>query len=381
MPLIGSDQTLALSALVMAIVAFGMWAERTRWGARLGGPVLLLAVPMVLANLNVMPHSAALYDGVAVYVVPAAIPLLLLRADLRSILRESGTMLLAFALAAGATTVGALVSVHLVDLGAKEAEIAGTILSSYIGGSLNFVASAEALGIRDSSVYVASLAADAVGAVFFLVALMLLPAMSFVRKSMPSKFLDGSVDESTGDATHQATAFHLPHAANGLAISLAICAASHALCAWLNLESLYILVVTAIALVVANFARPVLRHVSADFEIGTLFMYLFFVCIGAGADFVEVAGAALPILAYIIIMVIVHLLLLIGIGRMLRLDLAEVMIASNACILGPGTAAALAASKGWKTLVAPGILVGMLGYAIGTFIGVSVAALLKFWAA
>jgi uncharacterized membrane protein len=153
-----------------------------------------------------------------------------------------------------------------------------------------------------------------------------------------------------------------------------------ALGAWLtglfHVESLYILVVTALSLLVANFAKPVVRHVTADFELGTLFMYLFFVCIGAGANLAEVLGAALPILLFIVVMVVVHLLLLVIAGKLLKLDLAEVMIASNACILGPAPAAALAASKGWQPLIAPGILVGMFGYAIATFIGVAMSALL-----
>ena len=87
-------------------------------------------------------------------------------------------------------------------------------------------------------------------------------------------------------------------------------------------------------------------------------------------------GAALPVLLFIVVMVIVHLVVLVIVGRFLRLDLAEVMIASNACILGPAPAAALAASKGWQPLVAPGLLVGMFGYAIATFIGVALSALL-----
>ncbi|MDX1555084.1 MAG: DUF819 family protein, partial [Xanthomonadales bacterium] len=76
-------------------------------------------------------------------------------------------------------------------------------------------------------------------------------------------------------------------------------------------------------------------------------------------------------------MVVVHLVLIVTAGRMLRLDLAEVMIASNACIHGPAPAAALAASKGWRALIAPGILVGLFGYAVATFIGVGLTALLR----
>ena len=87
-------------------------------------------------------------------------------------------------------------------------------------------------------------------------------------------------------------------------------------------------------------------------------------------------GAALPIVGFIVVMVVVHLLLLIAIGSWWKLDLAEVLIASNACILGPAPAAALAAGRGWQALVAPGILVGMFGYAIATFIGIALAGIL-----
>lgn len=71
-----------------------------------------------------------------------------------------------------------------------------------------------------------------------------------------------------------------------------------------------------------------------------------------------------------------HLLVVVAVGALHRLDLAEVLIASNACILGPATAAALAASRGWKSLVGPGIVVGVLGYVIANFIGAAVPAML-----
>lgn len=363
----------------MILVAVAMWAERTSWGQRLGGPLLLIAGAMLLSNLGIIPHSAPLYGTVAGFLVPVAIPLLLLRADFRTIFLESGRMLAVFLLAAAATVAGAFAAAVLIDLGPLEPQITGTVAASYIGGSLNFVATAQALGIRDSLIYVAALSADAVGAVFFLLALMLMPTVGFVRAAMPSKFI-GVVPAPRPETAERSSGgrepFSLTGAANGLAVSLVVCATA----AWLGdvfgLESFYILGVTVLALVVANLAKPVLRRVSADFELGTLFMYVFFACIGAGANLAEVVGTALPILAFIVVMVAVHLALIVIAGRLFRLDLAEVMIASNACILGPAPAAALAASKGWKALVAPGILVGMFGYAIATFIGVALAALL-----
>jgi uncharacterized membrane protein len=381
MPLIHADQTFALSAVIMVIVAFGFWAESRSWGQKLGGPLLLLAISMAAANVGIIPHTAAVYDTVASLLVPMAIPLLLMRADFKTIFSESGPVFIAFLLAATATIAGCLAGVWLIDMGPLEAEIAGTVTSSYIGGSINFIATAEAVGIKDSSIYAAGLAADAVGAVFFLIVLMLMPTIRFIRTALPSKFIGNEAQQSPdgpGQVYVQASQpFNVAHIANGLAVSLTVCGISAVLTALLNIESHFILMVTTFSLLVANLAKPILRYVSSEFGLGALFMYIFFVCIGAGADLGEVLGTAFPILLFIIVMVLVHLCLLVIVGKFMKLDLAEVMIASNACILGPPTAAALAASKGWQPLIAPGILVGLFGYAIATFIGIALTTLLK----
>src|SRR5690606_30056641 len=223
MPLIASDQTFALSAVIMAIVASGMWAERTRWGQALGGPLLFLAAAMALSNTGIIPYTAPLYGTVAGFLVPAAIPLLLLRADFKTIFSESGQMLVAFLVATIATVIGAFAGAAVIDMGPLEPQIAGTITASYIGGSLNFVATAEAVGIKDSSIYVAALSADAAGAVFFLMLLMLMPALRFVRQVMPSKFIGTAASPvQVAAAAQQNTSFDLPRAANGLALSLII---------------------------------------------------------------------------------------------------------------------------------------------------------------
>ena len=63
-------------------------------------------------------------------------------------------------------------------------------------------------------------------------------------------------------------------------------------------------------------------------------------------------------------------------ARLLRFDLEEAILASNANIGGPTTAAGMAISQGWNRLTGPVVLVGTLGYAIGTYLGVIVGSLL-----
>ena len=88
-------------------------------------------------------------------------------------------------------------------------------------------------------------------------------------------------------------------------------------------------------------------------------------------------GPAIPIVIFLVVLVLVHIVLLVWLGARFRFTLAEMMIASSACILGPAAAAALAASKGWLHLDTPGMLVGMLGYAVATFIGITLTNLLR----
>ena len=196
---------------------------------------------------------------------------------------------------------------------------------------------------------------------------------------MPSKFINADGKSATIDTTASAQTsapFNLGYVVNGIALSLIVCALAHIVATTLNAENLFILIITALGLLVANLAKPLVARVSSEFEIGTLFMYIFFAIIGAGADITEIVGPAFPMLMFILVMVAVHIGLMLVIGKLLKLDLAEVMIASNACILGPAPAAALAASKGWRPLVTPGMLVGLFGYAIATFVGVGIAAAL-----
>ena len=73
----------------------------------------------------------------------------------------------------------------------------------------------------------------------------------------------------------------------------------------------------------------------------------------------------------------VHLAFILVAGWLLKLDLIEIVIASNANMGGPTTAAAMATARRWDALVTPAILVGTLGYATATFIGTAVGNFLR----
>ena len=100
--------------------------------------------------------------------------------------------------------------------------------------------------------------------------------------------------------------------------------------------------------------------------------FIFLATIGARADVWKLVQIAPILFVVALIIVSVHLLLLLPLGRLFKLDLGEILMGSAVCIGGPAMAPAIASAKGWNHLMVPGVLAGSFGYAIGSFIGMSV---------
>jgi len=378
MPLIKPDWTLALWAALMLLAAFGFWGDRTRIGKNVSGVALILAAAMAMSNLGVLPKSAEAYNVVFIYLVPLAVPLLLLKADLRRVLAETRSMLLAFCLGAIGTTIGAVLGFFVLPLGESGPKLVGVFSATYIGGSMNMAAVGQAIEL-DPTVMTASVAADNVVGVLYLAFLAMVPSMAVFRWwYRNSKTHDGTQTPDSGmpGKTAENPPLNLAHAGFALGLSFIICAVSSALADYLGLGSYSILFITALTLAVANIFPGQLLKLQGDYEIGMFFMYVFFAAIGISADVAAMLQNALVLAVYTVIIVVCHAALVFSVSRLFRLELMEVVIASNACASGPASAAALAAGKGRRDLVAPAILLGVFGYAVANFIGIGLAVLL-----
>lgn len=84
-----------------------------------------------------------------------------------------------------------------------------------------------------------------------------------------------------------------------------------------------------------------------------------------------VIKTAPSLFAFSFLQIAVHLAVVLGVGKLLLLSKRDLLLGSNANVGGPTTAAGMAAAKGWKLSIVPCILVGTLGYALATFLGVS----------
>lgn len=79
---------------------------------------------------------------------------------------------------------------------------------------------------------------------------------------------------------------------------------------------------------------------------GSALMLLFFVTIGAGAGSLSALAGTGVLAAFIFVLLALHLAVTLVGARLLGLDVASVLVASNAAAGGPGTACALAAGRG-----------------------------------
>ena len=103
-------------------------------------------------------------------------------------------------------------------------------------------------------------------------------------------------------------------------------------------------------------------------DLARFLMMLFFTSIGASSGGGLHASSA-PLATFVTLQLAVHVAVVLAGGYVLRLPMDVVIIASNANVGGPATAAAMAAARGWNHLVQPAMILGALGYCIGTGLG------------
>ncbi len=366
---------LSLATLIVAAAALAFWLDqRVPALGKIGASMLAIIFGALLSNLGLVPATSPVYDVIQGPVTSVSVAWLLLAVDLRDLPKAGPRMIGAFGIALVGTVLGAFVAAFLFgDFFADDTRgIAAALTGTYTGGSVNFNSVGREMGLT-GSLFAGLGAADAIVTGLWLGVTLIVPfrvARAATSREDPRPVVDmGSHHPYTAKVSLSAVGV-----AKLLAIGLTLVFASE----WLGARVpgiSAILWLTTLALVVGH--APGVRDLPGAMQFGSVGLHFFFVLIGIMSRVPDIIEVGLEILYFTLTVVAVHGAVVFGIGRLCRLDVATISVASQAAVGGPSSALAVAVAREWRQLVLPGVIIGLLGYAVGTYLGLGVAFVLR----
>ncbi|KAK7273736.1 hypothetical protein RIF29_14799 [Crotalaria pallida] len=205
--------------------------------------------------------------------------------------------------------------------------------------SINYVAISEALGMS-ASVLAAVVAADNVICVVYFMVLF----------ALASKIPPEAAAPMTNDAMDMESDYegNLPvlQTATALATSFLICKAATYLTKLYGIQGGTLPGVTAIVVILATLLPKQIGSLGfAGHTVALILLQVFFVVVGASGSIWNVINTAPSIFMFALVQITIHLVLVLGLGKLLKLDLKLLRLASNANIGGPTTACGMAKAK------------------------------------
>ena len=349
-------------------VFLAVWLEgRYRFFRAMSAGLMCLVFGMILSNSGLLPGDAEAYYQLGNIWVNAAIVLVLLNVDLRTLLAAGKPMLGAFGIGAAGTMLGTAVATFLLAgaIGPETWKLTGQFTGTYIGGGANFYALAGAFG-TDPNIMSGAVAADVIVTACWLATCLVIPALLYggkgldpVRKGDAPLTLEQRLKES-GESLRMMDFFGLS------AITLGAMVAARLLAAAVPVVPA-VLWLTTIALVLGH--TPPVRKLRGAPVLGNSLLYLFLAGNGAQSLVSEMLAYGPSLFFYALITVGIHGLVIFGIGRLLRFDAGTLVVASQANIGGAASAVAIATARGYGDKLLPGIAVALGGYAFGNYLG------------
>ena len=336
--------------------------------------VLCYLIAMLLCTLKVWDLGAtkAAYGALKNNLTYAMIFAMLLRCDIRKVLRLGPRMLLGFFSATLTIMLGFIVAFLVMKrfIGSDAWKGLGALCGSWIGGSGNMVAVQAALNIAEADMGYA-LVIDSIDyslwVMFLLWAIQLAPRFNrwthadTTRLDEISQRLSDEAKLNTQPPTLQSLLLLIGCAFLVSAVATNVGAKLYGWTGFSDKATWTVLFVTAVSLICA--VTP-LGRVAGSSEVSNLLLYAVIGLLASRASLAELGDAPAWIFTGFIVLA-VHALLMLVFCKLLKLDLFTAGVASLANIGGTASAPVLAGSYS-GSLVPVGILMALMGYVVGT---------------
>jgi uncharacterized membrane protein len=365
------DLLLDFGVPALALLAAWRWT----WVRTLGPAAICYLGGMLYANLPFASPDMPVVEAVAFGAVALSVPLLLFSVDVIAWTRLARTAVLAFALACIAVAASTLlVGTLLAGRVTHSVDLAGMLTGVYVGGTPNMAALAGAFG-SPPDVFVNTNASDLILSAFYLLFMLTAGPGVIGRFMRPTPRRDAGEEALSWEVDRPAT---ITQRGLGLGLSLACGAVgggAYTLAPSSFAMPLSILVITTLA-VLASLSRRV-RTLPGTYTTGQYLLLVFCFAAGSMADLARLLAAGPGFFGFTFAVILLVVVLQFAFMAIFRIDRDTAIVTSVATIMSPPFIAAVADRLKNREMLFTGIASGLMGYAVGNYLGIAVAWMLR----
>ena len=387
--------TLVIILFYLLVPAAVVWLCRhARWAEKVGAILILYFLGIILANLLVFPFNGAsewlypIQDALTSVTIPLALPLILFACDFKEwpVKKALGALLIGLLSVMVITTAGYFL--FREHLGEQAPFIAGMIVGVYTGGTPNLAALKMMLGVNEGT-YVLMNSFDMLVSFIYLIMLMAF-GIRLVRKFLPNDSLPVSQEQGKLAADQKLaqsetemyrgifTRKHFLPTLKALGLSVLIAGIGLGLSLLITGGiNMIILILTLTTLAIAASFLPAVRKWEKSYDAGMYLVLIFSLVVASMVDIRSLDfQEGLWLLIYIAFAIFGSFTLQILLGKIFKVDADTSVITSVAMINSPLFVPMIADSMKNRRVILTGISIGIIGYAVGNYIGVLLSKLL-----
>ena len=353
--------------------------------------VILYIIGLIVGNVGIMGEkSLGICTNVSNVVVLISIPLMLLGCDFRN--WSAKTVLKTFLVGLFSILIVTVAGFFIFRGQAVNAElstedfarVSAAMTGIYTGGIPNFAPVSKAVNLPQHLFLMIS-GYDLVVTGIYLI-FIVFAGRSIVRWFFPAKKKSPTLSEETGTTAETESSTEkrsfwqkVGNRAAGIGVAIVLVAASYGLSLVLPLENTTaVIIITLTTLsILLSFWKPV-KRLEGTFDVGLYFVYVFCLAVATMVNIHDLEFSKyLFILYYIAFAVFGSLVLQILFARLFKIDGDMTLAASIALINSPPFVPMVSAVLHNKDIILPGIAIGLLGYAVGNYLGIGIFMLLS----
>ncbi len=372
--------------ILVILVLFGLpwliskYSSKVKLIDWLGPVVCCYAVGIIFGNVLGTQWPIKVSTEVSEISIMVALPMLLFSTNLLGWFRLAKTTIISFALVCLSVSIMAFVCGKIFAHHSNEVwKIAGMMVGVYTGGTPNLTAIGKALEVKEETFIILNAVDVVMGGIYLLFIMSV--GVKILSKILPPFKSESSGEFSTDienrwDKLETKTKFIrfiqqvlLSGLCVGIAAGLTILT-----CGQLTV-SVVILLLTSCAIGISFV--PKLRNLEGSQEWGNYFLLVFCTSIGSLANISNMANASWWYFAFMGAVMLGAVFLHILFCFLFKIDRDTAIITSIAGIFGPAFVPPMSQVLKNREMLVSGVTTGLVGYAVGNFLGIGVAYLLK----